>query len=144
MSRQPRHHRRASYRSFRWQPGALTAVLAAVTIPLLIVLLAGPGRSFDGAGWSTTEARAGTPLEMLAVPSSGQVPLALTGPRGITVVASLQEGRQRLGQVVEPGAPGLVGGGNGPGAGLTPIVARPAYLVARGLLAVRAPPASHS
>jgi hypothetical protein len=118
----------------------VTALLVAVTIPLLIVLLAWPGRSYDGAGWSTTAARAGTPLESLGVPSSGHVPLALTGPRGITVVAGIQEGRQRFGHVVEPGAPSLVAGSNGPGAGLTPIVVPPAFLVARGLLAVRAPP----
>src|SRR4051812_2841398 len=89
MSHQPCHDRRACYRSLRWRPSAVTALLVAVTIPLLIVLLAGPGRSSDGTGWSTTDARAGTPLESLGVPSSGQVPLALTGPRGITVVAGI-------------------------------------------------------
>jgi len=115
--------------------------MVATTTLLLTVLLLGPGRGADGSGWGGIAARAGTPLETLGVSSAGHAPLALTGPRGITIAASLQEGRQRFGQIVEPGAPGLAGGGLRPGTGPTAVVLQPAYLAAHGPFDVRAPPA---
>jgi hypothetical protein len=115
--------------------------MVAATTLMLTVLLLGPGRGTEGAGWGSVESRAGTPLETLGVPSAGHAPLALTGPRGISIAASLQEGRQRFGQIVEPGTPGLAGGGLRPGAGVMPVVVQPAYLAAHSPFAVRAPPA---
>ena len=97
-------------------------------------------RGTGGAGWGGVEARAGMPLETLGVPSAGHAPLALTGPRGISIAASLHEGRHRFGQIVEPGTQGLAGGGLRPGAGVMAVVVQPAYLAAHGPFAVRAPP----
>jgi hypothetical protein len=125
----------------RWRRGWL---LASVSFVALIVLLIRPGSNPGGWGWRGVEVQTPPPLETLGVPSAGHVPLALTGPRGITIVASFQEGRQRFGQIVEPGTPGPAGSGLRPGAGPTAVVLQPAYLVAHGPFDVRAPPAGRA
>jgi hypothetical protein len=142
MSHRPRHDHLACQWRPRWRPNTAAILMVAATTLMLTVFLLGPGRGADGSGWGSAEAQAGTPLETLGVPSAGHVPLALTGPRGITIAASLNEGRQRFGQMVEPGTPGLAGGGLRPGTGPTAIVLQPAYLTAHGPFDVRAPPAS--
>jgi hypothetical protein len=141
MSRRLRYDRPARP---RWCPNVAAVVMVAATTVMLTILLLRPGSPPDGAGWGGTEARAGTPLESFGVPSAGHPPLALTGPRGIVIAASLHDGRQRFGQIVEPGTSGLSGGGHGLGAGLPAVVPPPAHLVAHGHFAVRAPPVARA
>jgi hypothetical protein len=125
-----RHARPAPWRLARWPVTSVAAILLAACLSCLV----------GGSGHPASDTRIPTPLESIGAPPPGQVPLALTGPRSLAVAVSLQEGRQRFGQIVEPGELGRVDGVSEPGAGLTPVEARPAYLVAYGPLAARAPP----
>src|SRR5262245_12194213 len=93
MSRRLRHDRPARPRG-RLRAAPVVSVAVASLIPRALLL--GVGKAANV--WGGAEARASTPQQTLGVPGAGQEPLALTGPRGITVAAGLHEGRQRFAQ----------------------------------------------
>jgi hypothetical protein len=150
MHHRPRHDRPARRRCL----GALGVVLTVVVLAMLggsvvgsagwggsVIRSAGWGGSvIRSAGWGSAETRVPTPPESVGAPAPGHSHIALTGPRGITIVAGLGEVRQRAGQVVEADATRLASSGAGPGAGLSLLAPRPLHLAIRGLLAARAPP----
>jgi hypothetical protein len=113
--------------------------LLAVAVLLLVACVNGIG---VGPDWSSSAARVSAPRQSIGETRPGQLPLALTGPRGITIAAGISDGRQRAGQGVEPGTPDVVVHGASPNDGLPPAAPLPAYLAAHGPFDVRAPPAA--
>jgi hypothetical protein len=131
MGRLYHHDRPARRRPSLWQ-------LMVVAALLVVACVNGIG---VGPDWSSSAARVSTPLQSIGEFRPGQLPLALTGPRGITMAAGISDGRQRAGHGVEPGMPDVIVHGGSPSDGLPPAAARPAYLAAHGPFDVRAPPA---
>jgi hypothetical protein len=117
-----------------------------ILLAAIAVLVPGGGSSLYGGGvgwhsWLGAETSVPTPLESLGASRPLRDSLALTGARGISIVAGAPEGRQRASLEVEPGAQSQIGRDRGHGDGLSIVAPRPALLVARGVFAVRAPPA---
>lgn len=114
-----------------WRLGAIGLLMAAV-------LLAGLS---GGAGRAITETPLTLASEALGAPAPLSYPVAITGTRGLSVVAGLSEGRQRASQPLDAPTPHLPGTGLAAGGATVAVVApRPPHLVLRGLNAVRAPP----
>jgi hypothetical protein len=134
MSRRLHHGRPAC----RWRLGAIGA---AVMVTLLIGLAVSFGSGLTRSG---AEQSGSTPLEASGAPAHGPRSVALTGPRGIAIVAGSSDGRQRVSQLVEPGTASLAGAGPGESASSAVDGRRSPHLALRGLLAVRAPPGQHA
>ena len=139
VGRAARHGLPTRRRDARWCLIASIILLAAIAV-------LGPGGTFScggvgGQGWLVAETSVPTPPESVGASGPRHDPIALTGARGITIVAGAPEGRQRASLEVEPGAQSPIGRDRGHGDGPSIVAARPALLVAGGLFAVRAPPA---
>jgi len=130
MSRRLRHHQPASRR--------LHDVLGLLATLLVLVCLE---VSFSGLAFSDARTVSGslTP-ETFSAPASPPQPIALSGPRGLALVAGLGEGRQRTGQLVEPGASLFTASIAGHRDGQADSQPRPPLALTHGLLTVRAPP----
>jgi hypothetical protein len=122
--------------------------LGASVLLLVVLATAGPGGAV-GSGLAgllrlPPDASAAPPLEAIGATEGLRDVLALTGPRGISVAVGLPDGRQRTGQLVEPGAEHPGGAGAPSGRGPSLAVPRPVLLVVRGLFAGRGPPAARA
>jgi hypothetical protein len=96
--------------------------------------------SLGGLPWGGSVASSPSPVEAFGAPASAPQPIALTGPRSLAIVAGLGEGRQKPGQLVEPGRSSFSPPAASLPDGAAIIQPRPSLVLARGLLAVRAPP----
>ena len=129
MSRRLRHHQSAS----RPVHGVLT-LLATVLVLVCLEL------SFGGFSWGSSVPPSPLPSEAFGAPATVPQPIALTGPRSLALVAGLGEGRQRTGQLVEPGEPSVAPSAASLHDSVAVAQLRPSLMLACGLLAVRAPP----
>ena len=130
MSRRLRHHQPAS-RRLHDVLGLLVTLLALACLEL----------SFGGPAWGSDRAGSGpVAVEVFGSPASAPQPIALTGPRGLVLIAGLGDGRLRTGQLVEPGGTSFAALGTTLRAGVDDAQARPPFVLTRGQRTVRAPP----
>jgi hypothetical protein len=107
----------------------------------MVALLVGLAVSFgSGLTSGSREPSGSTPLEASGATPHGSRAVALTGPRGIAIVAGLSDNRQRDRQLVEPGPASLLAAEQRGRSSASIDRPRSPHLALRGLLAVRAPP----
>lgn len=129
MNRRLRHHQSAS----RPVHSVLTLISTALVLLCLELTL-------GGLAWGSSVPPSPSPSEAFGAPASTPQPIALTGPRTLALVAGLGDGRQRTGQLVEPGDSSLAPPALAPHDSVAVARPQPSLVLARGLLAVRAPP----
>ena len=96
--------------------------------------------SLGGLAWGSSVPPSPSPSEAFGAPASVPHPIALTGPRSLALAPGPGEGRQRTGQLVEPDESSVTLSAASLHDGVVVVQPRPPLVLARGLLAVRAPP----
>jgi hypothetical protein len=130
--RRPLRHGRAAC---RWRRGAIGLLLTATVLVSLGIGLGG------GLARGAADAPLAAHPDAFGAPAPGHAPAALTGRHGFAIVPGGGDSRQRGGQLVEPGGPGLAGSATGQQSGTSVATREPRQPLGRGLLAARAPPA---
>lgn len=127
-------------RRLRHQQSASRPVHSVLTVLATGLILLSVELSLGGLGWGNSAPSGPSTAEAFGAPASTPQPIALTGPRTLALLAGPGDGRQRTGQLVEPGDSSLVPPALAAYDGATVAPPRPSLMLARGLLAVRAPP----